>query len=123
MLTELDLAPCRGFESSVALATVFLGRGRIVCSCESKSWERVLGPLMVNSSPSNSSKLQQSLLESVVDAKALSFSLERRPPKLSWGLRRGSCSALRELVVAKSSSQLSSSARGNGQPPSASSGT
>lgn len=41
------------------------------------------------------------------DAKALSFSEDNKPPKLSWGLRWGSCNAFGDIEETKSASQLS----------------
>jgi hypothetical protein len=41
-------------------------------------------------------------------AKAFSLSPEKRPPKLSWGLRCGICRARGDILSAKSLSQLSS---------------
>jgi hypothetical protein len=69
------------------------------------------GPLIVIRSPSKlSSQLSFSALEGPsIEAKDLSLSEENNPPKLSCGLRCGSCRALGDIEVAKSSSQLSSS--------------
>src|SRR6478735_1996551 len=107
-LLELDLFRLCVFTGSEDFVG-FFGNGLIVCSCGSMSCQWP-GPFIVINSPSKSSSYELlSFLPSFTEAKALRRSLDSRPPKLSCGLRCGSCSALGEIAVAKSSSQLSSS--------------
>ena len=79
--------------------------GRIV-SNGSDSSERE-GLFTVRSPSKLSSQFDSSVTVSK-EAKALSFSEDNKPPKLSCGRRWGSCRALGDIAEAKSSSQLSS---------------
>lgn len=79
--------------------------GRIVCSGSSSTGWREL--LEVSSKLSKLSSDRRTDPSS--EAKAFSLSDESLPPKLSCGRRWGRCSALGDIAVAKSSSQLSSS--------------
>lgn len=107
-LLRLLLWPCCGLEDSVDLLER-RGAGRMVCSCGSLS-SICRGCLTVCKSPSKlSSQLSRTLVSSM-EANCLSLSADSIPPKLSCGLRWGRWRALGEMEVAKSSSQLSSSA-------------
>lgn len=96
--------------------SIFLGSGRIVSSWGSIS-DQCPRPLIVSSSPSKlESQFSESSRWASMEANAFSLSPDNKPPKLSCPFICGRCRAVGEMVVAKSLSQLSSSADVSLQP-------